>query len=102
MRFKENEEKGVACDSIGKGLESERSEFAFHGLESFDGLEREAFLGLFDGFFLGIRPEFPVNVDQTSLRQVFERGDDTIPELTGGCFLDLECFHALDDSTVGR
>jgi hypothetical protein len=83
-------------------LESERSEFAFHDLESFDGLEREAFLGLFDGFFLGIWPEFPVNDDDPSLRQVFEWGDDTIPELTGRCFLDLKRSHAFDDSTVSR
>ena len=57
---------------------------------------KETVLGLFNGGFLRKGSEFPVNVDQTSLRQVFERGDDTIPELTGRSFLDLKCFHALD------
>ena len=69
------------------------------GLTGFDverGIAKETVLCLFDGFFLGEQPEFPVNVDQTSLRQVFERGDDTIPKLSGRRAFNLKFFHALD------
>jgi hypothetical protein len=31
LGFKENEEKGVSCDGVGKGLEEEGEEFSFHG-----------------------------------------------------------------------
>lgn len=57
---------------------------------------KETVFRLFDGFFLGERPKFPVNVDQIGLRKVFERRDDAVPELTGWRFFDLKCFHALD------
>ena len=30
LGFEENEEKRIACDSVGKGEEEEGSEFAFH------------------------------------------------------------------------
>jgi hypothetical protein len=63
---------------------------------------KETVFGLFDGFFLGIRSEFPIDDDNPSLRQVFEWGDDAVTELTGWRFLDLKCSHALDDLTVGR
>jgi len=57
---------------------------------------KETVLGLFDGGFLRKGSEFPVNVDQKGFRKVFERSDDTIPELTGWCAFNLKCFHALD------
>ncbi len=69
------------------GLQNEKVKFS---------VPKESFLGLFNGGFLRKGSEFPVNVDQTSLRQVFERGDDTVPELTGRSAFNLKCFHALD------
>ncbi len=66
-------------------------------------IAKEAVLSLFDCLFLGIRAEFPINDDDASLRQVFERDDDAVTELTGRRFLDLKCFHAsIQNSTVGR
>ena len=75
------------------------------GLTGFDvegSIAKETVFRLFDRFFLGIRAEFPVNVDDLGFRQVFEWRDDTVPELTGRRFFDLKRSHAFDDSTVGR
>lgn len=61
-------------------------------LERFDVeflIAKETVLGLFDSAFLGEWAELPVNVDQTGFRQVFEGGDDPIPELTGSGPLNL-------------
>jgi hypothetical protein len=91
----ESEAKG----EVGQGLKGEGSEFAFHGLECFDvefSVAKETVFGLFNRLFLGERAEFPVNIDQKGFRQVFKRGDDTVPELTGRGELELECFHAFD------
>ena len=66
------------------------------GFEVERSVAKETVLGLFDGGFLRKGSEFPVNVDQKGFRKVFERCYDTIPELTGRCFLDLKCFHTLD------
>jgi len=66
-------------------------------------IAKETVFGLLNRFFLGIRAELPVNVDDTSLRQVFEWRDDSVPELTGRGAFNLKCFHAFDSkSTVGR
>ena len=92
MRTEENEEKGVACNGVGKALENERGEFAFHGLTGFDvegGIAKEAVFRLLNRFFLGIRAEFPVNIDQIGLRKVFEWRDDAVAELTRRGLLDL-------------
>lgn len=76
------------------------------GLTGFDvegGIAKETVFRLLNRFFLGIRAEFPVNIDQIGFRKVFEWRDDTVPELTGRRFLDLKCFHAsIQNSTVGR
>ena len=69
------------------GLQNEKVKFS---------VPKESILGLFNGGFLRKGSEFPVNVDQKGFRKVFERCYDTIPELTGRCFLDLKCFHALN------
>ena len=69
------------------------------GLAGFDvegGIAKEAVFSLLNRFFLGIRTEFPVNVDDQGFRKVFEWRDDTVPELTGSGAFDLECFHAFD------
>lgn len=69
------------------------------GLTGFDvegGIAKETVFRLLDRFFLGIRAEFPVNVDQIGLRKVFEWRDDTVPELTGRSAFNLKCFHTLD------
>ena len=57
---------------------------------------KETVFRLFDGFFLGIRPKFPIDVDQIGLRKVFERRDDAVSELTGRSAFNLKCFHTLD------
>lgn len=62
------------------------------GLTGFDvegGIAKETVFRLLDRFFLGIRAEFPVNVDQIGFRKVFEWRDDTVPELTGWSAFDL-------------
>lgn len=69
------------------------------GLTGFDvewGIAKEAVFRLLDRFFLGIRAELPVNVDQIGLRKVFEWRDYAVPELTGGRAFNLKCFHTLD------
>lgn len=52
-------------------------------------IAKETVFSLFNCFFLGERAELPVDVDDTSLRQVFEWRDDSVPELTGGRAFDL-------------
>jgi hypothetical protein len=44
LGFKENEEKGVSCDGVGRDLEEEGEEFAAHGIyfESLEALQRYA------------------------------------------------------------
>jgi hypothetical protein len=66
------------------------------GSKGLDFIEREPFLGLLNRFFPIKRSEFPVNDDDTSLRQVFEVSDDAVAELTGRRAFNLKCFHALD------
>lgn len=66
-------------------------------------IAKETVFGLFDGRFLRIGAEFPVNVDQIGFRKVFEWRDYAVPELTGRSAFNLKCFHAFDSkSTVGR
>ena len=57
---------------------------------------KETVFRLFDGFFLRERAEFPVNIDQIGFRQVLERRDDAVPELTGRRAFNLKCFHTFD------
>lgn len=95
-----------AEDKEENGLKEEREKLAFHGLTGFDvewSVAKKTVNGLSNRFFLGIRAELPVNVDDTSLRQVFEWRDDSVPELTGRGAFNLKCFHAFDSKfTVGR
>jgi hypothetical protein len=74
----------------------------FMDSKGLDFIEREPLFGLFNRFFAVEWAEFPIDDDDASLRQVFEVADDAVSELSRRSFLNLECFHAFQNSTVGR